>query len=58
MQTYVSKELFKLHLHLAQSLSVDDWDLINRITTEKVLCMADDIRARHVPILANAPTPT
>jgi hypothetical protein len=25
----VSKELFKLHLRLAQDLSADDWDLID-----------------------------
>jgi hypothetical protein len=41
----VSKELFKLHLRLAQDLFADDWDLIDRITTEKALCTADDIRA-------------
>jgi hypothetical protein len=43
----VSKELFKLHLRLAQDLSADDWDLFDPITTEKVVCTADDVRARH-----------
>jgi hypothetical protein len=43
----LSKELFKLHLCLAQGLSADDWDLIDRITTEKILCTADNVRARH-----------
>jgi hypothetical protein len=43
----VSKELFKLHRCLAQDLSAHDWNLIDRITTEKVVRTADDIRARH-----------
>jgi hypothetical protein len=34
-------------LHLAQSLSAKDMDLINRIMTEKVLRIADDVRVRH-----------
>ncbi|XP_023723162.1 uncharacterized protein LOC111873027, partial [Cryptotermes secundus] len=28
-------------------LSADDWDLIDRITSEKALHIADDVRARH-----------
>jgi hypothetical protein len=32
---------------LAQNLSADDYDLIDRITTEKVLLIADDVRARY-----------
>jgi hypothetical protein len=43
----VSKELFNLHLLLAQDLSANDRDLIVRITTEKVVCTADGVRARH-----------
>jgi hypothetical protein len=34
-------------MSLAQDLSADDWDLIHHITTEKVLRIADDVRARH-----------
>jgi hypothetical protein len=43
----VSKELFKLHLRLAQDMSADDWDLIDGITTEKVLRTVDDVTAWH-----------
>jgi hypothetical protein len=43
----VCRESLKWHLSLASTLSAEDWDLIDRITTEKVLRMADDIRARH-----------
>jgi hypothetical protein len=32
---------------LAQDLSTDDRDLIDRITTEKVLRVVDDIRSSH-----------
>jgi hypothetical protein len=40
-------ELLKLHLHLVHSLPAEDWDLMYRITTEKVLHVADNLRARH-----------
>jgi hypothetical protein len=43
----VSRELLKLHLLLASTLSAVDWDLIDRVTNEKVLRLADDVRARH-----------
>jgi hypothetical protein len=43
----VSRELLKLHLLLASTLSAVDWDLIDRITNEKVLRLAEDVRARH-----------
>jgi hypothetical protein len=42
----VSRELLKLHLLLASTLSAVDWDLIDSITNE-VLRLADDVRARH-----------
>jgi hypothetical protein len=39
--------LLKLHLLLARTLSAGNWDLIDRITNEKILHLADDVRARH-----------
>jgi hypothetical protein len=42
----VSKELFKLHLLLARTLSAGDWDLIT-VSPTKVLHLADDVRARY-----------
>jgi hypothetical protein len=35
------------HLLLASTLSAVDWNLIDRIANEKVLHLADDVRARH-----------
>jgi hypothetical protein len=32
---------------LAQELSADDWDLLDRLIIEKVLRTADEVRARH-----------
>jgi hypothetical protein len=32
---------------LAQELSSDDWDLIDRLSTEKVSRTADEVRTRH-----------
>jgi hypothetical protein len=43
----VSRELLKLHQLLASTLSAVDWDLIDRITNEKILCLADDVKDRH-----------
>jgi hypothetical protein len=43
----VSRELLKLQLLLASTLSAGDWDLIDRITNKKVLWTANDGRARH-----------
>ncbi|PNF41399.1 hypothetical protein B7P43_G14428 [Cryptotermes secundus] len=43
----VSRELIKLHLLVARVLSADDWDLIDRITTQKAVNIGDQARARQ-----------
>jgi hypothetical protein len=43
----VSRELLESHLHLAQDLSADDWDLIEQLTTEKTSHVADKGEGRH-----------
>jgi hypothetical protein len=43
----VSKDLFKIHLCLAQNFYADDWVLTDHIKTEKVLHTVDDVKSRH-----------
>jgi hypothetical protein len=43
----VSTELLGLHLRLARDLAGEDWDLVDRITIDKVSRLAEEGKAKH-----------